>query len=67
MAGIQISIGAECPGNPKPIGCLFADSEVTGGVRGINRLGGNFLLEYVVLTELLARVHLSICLGTIFL
>ncbi|CBH15369.1 NADH-dependent fumarate reductase [Trypanosoma equiperdum] len=34
--------------NHRPIRCLFGAGEVTGGVHGGNRLGGNSLLECVV-------------------
>jgi NAD(P)H-flavin reductase len=35
-------------GNRRPIEALFGAGEVTGGVHGMNRLGGNSLLECVV-------------------
>lgn len=40
--------GSEAPGNRVPVPGLFAAGEVTGGVHGSNRLGGNSLLECVV-------------------
>ena len=50
MGGIKISPLAEvCYKNDKPITGLYAAGEVTGGVQGKNRLGGNGLLEAVVL------------------
>ena len=50
MGGIKISPEAEVvTAADKPIPGLFAAGEVTGGVQGKNRLGGNGLLEAVVL------------------
>jgi flavocytochrome c len=48
MGGIKISTDAEVLGKSKTINGLFAAGEVTGGVHGKNRLGGNSLLECVV-------------------
>lgn len=49
MGGVKINVGAEVlkeDGNPIP--GLFAAGEVTGGVHGANRLGGNAVTDIVV-------------------
>jgi len=52
MGGLEISPSAQVlkatGDDKKPVPGLFAAGEVTGGVHGVNRLGGNSLLECVV-------------------
>jgi flavocytochrome c len=48
MGGIKISTEGEVLGKSRQVNGLFAAGEVTGGVHGKNRLGGNSLLECVV-------------------
>ena len=51
MGGLEISSSAQvlkAGGTKQPVPGLFAAGEVTGGVHGVNRLGGNSLLECVV-------------------
>lgn len=48
MGGIKISAKCEALKGETPISGLFACGEVTGGVHGKNRLGGNSLAECVV-------------------
>ena len=49
MGGLKISTGAEVlDGSGVPIPGLFAAGEVTGGVHGANRLGGNAVADIVV-------------------
>lgn len=48
MEGIKISNKCEALKGETPINGLFAAGEVTGGVHGKNRLGGNSLAECVV-------------------
>jgi len=50
MGGVEVNKNAEVlsDGTGEPIPGLFAAGEVTGGVHGKNRLGGNSLLECVV-------------------
>jgi len=52
MGGLEISSSAQVlrttGGTKTPVPGLFAAGEVTGGVHGANRLGGNSLLECVV-------------------
>ncbi len=49
MGGIEINEEAQVTGPKGPIPGLFATGEVCGGVHGENRLGGNSLLDCVVL------------------
>lgn len=49
MGGIEINDQAAVTGPRGPIPGLFATGEVCGGVHGENRLGGNSLLDCVVL------------------
>ena len=48
MGGVKISTECEVMGGEKVIPGIFAAGEVTGGVHGKNRLGGNSLIECVV-------------------
>ena len=46
MGGVKINTKAEVIGtNGKPISGLFAAGEVTGGIHGANRLGGNAIAD----------------------
>ncbi len=48
MGGLKINTGAQVIGkNGKPIPGFFAAGEVTGGVHGANRLGGNSISETI--------------------
>lgn len=56
MGGIKISVDSEILGQgDKIIPGAFAAGEVTGGVHGKNRLGGNSLLECVVFGRVAGR------------
>ncbi|MGL5174755.1 MAG: flavocytochrome c [Cetobacterium sp.] len=48
MGGIKINDKAEVLSNNEPIPGLFAAGEVTGGVHGSNRLGGNAVVDITV-------------------
>lgn len=48
MGGIAINKNGEVLKNQKPIKGLYAAGEVTGGIHGSNRLGGNALIDIVV-------------------
>jgi fumarate reductase flavoprotein subunit len=49
MGGVKINTSAEVIGQgDKPIKNLYAAGEVTGGVHGGNRLGGNAVLDIIV-------------------
>jgi len=51
MGGLEITSSAQvlkAGDTKKPVPGLYAAGEVTGGVHGVNRLGGNSLLECVV-------------------
>ena len=48
MGGVKISTEGQVMGSNNVIAGLFAAGEVTGGVHGKNRLGGNSLIECVV-------------------
>lgn len=57
MGGLEIDADARVlrQSDGKPIPGLFAAGEVTGGVHGDNRLGGNSLLECVVFGRIAAQ------------
>lgn len=48
MGGIKINEKTEVLSNGKPIKGLFAAGEVTGGIHGSNRLGGNAMVDIAV-------------------
>lgn len=48
MGGIKINENAQVLSNNEPIPGLFAAGEVTGGVHGSNRLGGNAVVDITV-------------------
>lgn len=48
MGGIKINENTEVLSNNKPIKGLFAAGEVTGGIHGSNRLGGNAVVDITV-------------------
>merc|ERR1739838_886963 len=49
MGGLEITEDAEVVGDKGVIPGLYAAGEIAGGVHGNNRLGGNSLLDCVVL------------------
>jgi flavocytochrome c len=55
MGGLKVSVNAEVMKDDKPIPGLFATGEVLGGVHGLNRLGGNSLLDCVVFGRVSGR------------
>ena len=56
MGGIKINGRAQAIGKDgKPIPGLYAAGEVTGGVHGANRLGGNSTIETVVFGRIAGR------------
>lgn len=48
MGGIKINEKTEVLSNGKPIKGLYAAGEVTGGIHGANRLGGNAMIDITV-------------------
>ncbi|MGL5052595.1 MAG: FAD-binding protein, partial [Cetobacterium sp.] len=52
MGGIRINEKAEVLSNNEPISGLYAAGEVTGGVHGANRLGGNAVVDIAVFGKL---------------
>lgn len=48
MGGLEIQPDGTCIGENGPIPGLYAAGEVVGGIHGVNRLGGNSLLDCVV-------------------
>ena len=49
MGGVEINAQAQViDTNGQVIPCLYAAGEVTGGIHGSNRLGGNALADTVV-------------------
>ena len=62
MGGVRINTSAEVlntEGNPIP--GLFAAGEVTGGVHGGNRLGGNAVADIVVFGRIAAESAIAFC------
>ncbi len=60
MGGLKINANAEVLNNDgKPILALFAAGEVTGGVHGANRLGGNAVADICVFGKIAADSALS--------
>jgi flavocytochrome c len=55
MGGVKISTDSEVLSGETPVLGLYAAGEVTGGVHGKNRLGGNSLLECVVFGRIAGR------------
>ena len=56
MGGVVINTNAEVlDANGAPIAGLFAAGEVTGGVHGANRLGGNAVADIVVFGRIAAK------------
>ena len=64
MGGIKINTDAEVMGNDFVVPGLYAAGEVTGGVHGKNRLGGNSLLECVVFGRIAGRSAAKFMLKT---
>ena len=61
MGGLKIDEHARViDEQEKPIDGLYAAGEVTGGVHGSNRLGGNSLLECVVFGRVAGRSGLQV-------
>lgn len=52
MGGIKINQNAEVLSNNKPIPGLYAAGEVTGGIHGANRLGGNAMTDITVFGQI---------------
>jgi flavocytochrome c len=64
MGGLEIDgIGAVLGKDNKPIPGLYAAGEVSGGVHGNNRLGGNALLECVVFGRLTGKAAAEYAYG----
>jgi fumarate reductase flavoprotein subunit len=64
MGGIKIDKDTEVlKENGTPIGNLYAAGEVTGGVHGANRLGGNAVADFTVFGRI-AGQHAAANLGT---
>ena len=60
MGGLKINANAEVLNTDgKPIPALFAAGEVTGGVHGANRLGGNAVADICVFGKIAADSALS--------
>jgi succinate dehydrogenase/fumarate reductase flavoprotein subunit len=56
MGGILIDEQARViDENGKPITGLYASGEATGGIHGLNRLGGNSLLDTIVFGRIAGR------------
>lgn len=56
MGGARINEKAEVIGQDfKPIPGLYAAGEITGGVHGVTRLGGNSVLDGIVFGRIAAQ------------
>ena len=56
MGGLQISTNAQVlDKNGKPIPGLYAAGEVTGGIHGSNRLGGNATADVLTFGRIAAK------------
>lgn len=55
MGGIEVDTNASVISEKGPIPGLWASGEIMGGVHGINRLGGNSLLDCVVYGRIAGR------------
>ncbi len=56
MGGLRINVATEVlNGNGSPIPGLYAAGEVTGGIHGSNRLGGNALADLIVFGRIAGR------------
>jgi fumarate reductase flavoprotein subunit len=56
MGGVEITVNAEVVDtNGNVIPNLFAAGEVTGGIHGSNRLGGNAIADLVVFGKIAGR------------
>merc|ERR1719420_824756 len=63
MGGLEIDTNCAVLGPRGPIKGLYAAGEVAGGVHGNNRLGGNSLLDCVVLGRVAGRCAAQYMLG----
>lgn len=60
MGGLTINTSAQVlDTSGEPIPALYAAGEVTGGIHGTNRLGGNAITDLVVFGRIAARTALS--------
>lgn len=64
LGGVEINKEAQCLDDDGIIPGLFAAGEVTGGVHGNHRLGGNALLECVVFGRICGREAAKYMLGS---
>merc|ERR1719272_407625 len=55
MGGLETTVKGECVRNGKALPGLYVAGEAAGGVHGNNRLGGNSLLDCVVLGRVAGR------------
>lgn len=55
LGGVKVDTDARILGPKGPINGLYATGEVCGGIHGLNRLGGNSLLDCVVFGRLSGR------------
>ena len=62
MGGVKIDTKAQVIGTDgKPIPGLFAAGEVTGGVHGGNRIGGNAVSDIVVFGTVASNSAIAYC------